>query len=89
MAAVPRAPVKYSGKDAELASLLKNPPKQVCPVGKLLVEHPNHEEIQDALENPKWSAAALAATLSQKVAVISGNILSQHRNQTCACYRNG
>lgn len=87
MPAVPRAVVKYDGKDADLVAILANPPKQVCPIGKILNEHPNTNEIQAALDNPRWSAAQLAPVLTQKVGIVSASIISSHRNETCVCYR--
>ena len=77
---------KYA-KDKELVDLLASPPKQLCPVGMMLRDHPNVAEIQAALDNPKWSAAQLAPVLSKKVSAVSSAIVSQHRNETCVCSR--
>lgn len=74
--------------DAELVELLKNPPKPVCNLGKVLAEHPNGKEIEAALRNTKWSNPALAAVLSKRTFPISSGTVNKHRNGECQCFSN-
>jgi len=73
--------------DPELVELLAAPPKQLCPVGMMLKDHPNSAEIRAAIDNPKWSAAQLSPVLSRKVSRVSSDAINKHRSELCNCYR--
>ena len=74
--------------DPDLVNALKNPPKQVCNLGKILAEHPDTKAIEAALKNPKWSNPQLAAVISKHTLPVSSGAISKHRNGECLCYMN-
>lgn len=75
--------------DKELVEILKNPPKPVCALGKVIAEHPNGKEIEAAVNNPRWTAAQLAPVLTKRLPgiVIGTGGVSKHKNRDCLCFR--
>jgi hypothetical protein len=74
--------------DKELVDVLRNPPKPVCNLGKIISEHPNGKDIEAAVKDQRWSAMQLAPVLSKRLGQsIGSGAVTGHRNQTCLCFR--
>ena len=79
-----------TAKDPELTALLADPPPigkgaLGCMVRRFKNEHPNGEEIANAVSDVRWSAAALSRALRSKGIEMSSSTITNHRKGACSC----
>lgn len=61
------------------------PASQRCKVGDLLAVHRDADTIRAALDNPAWSAKALARVLKDFGIVLGETTIGKHRRRECRC----
>jgi hypothetical protein len=80
-----KSPDKFDVLDAPPSRFANHP--RGCGVGKL--EHPQREKIVAAVNNPKWSAGALADALDKLGVPLSRTVIQTHRAAKCKCREAG
>lgn len=78
-------------KDLELTkTLAEGPPPRMdsrCKVRDLIENHPNGQDIRQAIESPRWPTSTLAKVLRSKGVDLAANTIATHRNGKCVCTR--